>query len=269
LENIDNKALATISYIIAYITGIVLWIPGAIFMVFGAFIWGRVYGQYVGFSIFVFIDLFCHVIGQFLAFLNARYLFKNWVQKSLLKKPRLRCISKAISENGKKMIALWRSSWLVPYFIFNNLWGVTEVPACDYFFGSFFTIVWNGPFIFTLAGISEVSKLSTDPRHLGVVAMVVTPFSILLSIVISILVFIYARKELKKILAKVNGDSNKNNVDPNENESHSQNHESHSQNHESHSQNHESHSQNHESHSQNHESGNNAVADIKNTIIIN
>ena len=193
-----NQVAAHFIIVSIYIIGIVVWIPGAIFLIFGSFIWGRVYGQIIGAIIFTFIDFFWNYVGQALAFLNSRYLFKSCVQRWISKKPRLLALSLALSNNTKKLVALGRVSWITPYFVFNNIWGITEMKFVDYLFGNIFTIICHTPFVFIFAGITDVSKLSNDPTSMGTGGYIILFVSIAISIIIVIFVLIYARKEFRK-----------------------------------------------------------------------
>ena len=206
----NNQVAAYFIIITTYTIGIVLWIPGAIFLIFGSFIWGRVYGQLIGASIYMFIDFFWNLVGQALAFLNSRYLFKSCVQRWIQNKPKILALSLALSNNAKKLVALGRVSWITPYFVFNNIWGVTEMKFTDYLFGNLFTIICHTPFIFIFAGITNVTKLSSNPAAVGTGGYVILFVSISISLIIVIFVIIYARKEFKKHMASVEQSQSKN-----------------------------------------------------------
>ena len=73
----------------------------------------------------------------------------------------------------------------------------------DYMIGNLFTIFCHAPHIFIFAGISEVNKLTNDPASMGVAEYVILVIGIVLSIIIVIFSFVFARKEFKKHLAEV------------------------------------------------------------------
>ena len=114
-----NKAAGVFLFAFAYTLSIPVCIPASIFIIFGAFIFGRVFGFALGFCIFCVVDYFCMQVGTLVAFWNSRYLFKTCVQSCIESRPKLKATSMALSYNAKKMVALLRICSITPYYIFN------------------------------------------------------------------------------------------------------------------------------------------------------
>lgn len=196
-----NKALGVFLFAIAYTISMPIWIPATLFILFGGYIFGRVFGFLAGFFIFVLVDYVCMEIGWLLAFWNARYLFKNWVQSCIEQRPKLKATSMALSYNAKKMVALLRIWAITPYYIFNYLWGVTTMSTKDYMIGNLVIIICDAPYIYVWASISDISSVSSNP--LGPWYYVLLAIGLLIVIIVIVMTYIYAKRELRKILNKI------------------------------------------------------------------
>jgi len=108
------------TYII--ITGLSL--PGATVMSLGI---GAVFGLFWG----VILVSFASSIGATLAFLTARYLFRDWVQ--LRFGERLKAINAGIERDGAYYLFTLRLVPVFPYFIINLLMGLTPIRIPTYY----------------------------------------------------------------------------------------------------------------------------------------
>ena len=69
----DNSLLGVLIFFMIYTLTIAASIPSTIFLLWGAFIFGKVFGFENGFLIFCLVDYFSLQVGSLLAFWSARY----------------------------------------------------------------------------------------------------------------------------------------------------------------------------------------------------
>ncbi len=111
-------------FIGAYAIATVLLFPGWIFTVAAGLIFGVIGGTAVALS--------GATLGAALAFLVARYLVRDGVQKFAKSNPRFQAIDQAIGENGWKIVGLLRLNPLIPFNISNYFYGITAIPFWQY-----------------------------------------------------------------------------------------------------------------------------------------
>jgi uncharacterized membrane protein YdjX (TVP38/TMEM64 family) len=109
---------AALFFFTAYIIVTGLSLPGATIMSLAI---GAVFGLFWG----VLLVSFASSIGATLAFLTARYLFRDWVQ--LRFGERLKAINEGIEKDGGYYLLTLRLVPLFPYFIINLLMGLTPI----------------------------------------------------------------------------------------------------------------------------------------------
>jgi uncharacterized membrane protein YdjX (TVP38/TMEM64 family) len=137
-----NNYIFTVGFfILLYITVVALSIPGAAVLslaagfLFG--LWGLLYVN-IGAT-----------IGAIAAFLAARYLIGDWLQKRYAEK--LASFNKEIAENGYNYLLTLRLIPIFPFFLVNIFAGITRIPLATY---TWTTIVGIAPasFVFIYAG---------------------------------------------------------------------------------------------------------------------
>ncbi len=83
-----------------------------------------------------------NLIGAVIAFLIARYLLKNWVQKTLMKKyPKINEYENKLFSKGFYTVIFLRLVPLFPFNVLNFALGVTDVKFKDYFWGTAIGII--------------------------------------------------------------------------------------------------------------------------------
>ena len=198
-----NPALAIFLFMLAYIIWMPFCIPPTIFILFGAYIFGNAFGLAIGFVVFVFVDYVCLMVGTYLAFLNGRYLFRNWIQTCISTKPKLLALSEALSHNAKKLVFLLRLCALTPYYIFNYVCSITNMSSLDYLIGNTAIILSDAPYIYVWASLSDLSKVEDSTSNLGVWYYIIIAASIVIVIVVIIIIYFLAKKELKKTIVQI------------------------------------------------------------------
>ncbi len=116
--------LAPVLFIIIYILGAILFVPGSILTIGGGVLFGLLWG-----SIYVSIGA---TIGAAAAFLIGRYLARGWVRSQLEGNRKFAAIDEAVGREGWKIVALTRLSPVFPFNLLNYAFGLTAVSFRDY-----------------------------------------------------------------------------------------------------------------------------------------
>lgn len=115
-------------FFLAYVVGTVLFLPGSL-MTIGA---GVAFGVLGGAS----LALIAALTGGVVAFLIARYLAMERVQKALKRHEKFRAIARAIESKSLRTVCLVRFSPAVPFNLSNYLFGLTKIDLKTYALGS-------------------------------------------------------------------------------------------------------------------------------------
>jgi uncharacterized membrane protein YdjX (TVP38/TMEM64 family) len=137
-----NNYILTVGIFIAiYIAVVALSIPGATVLSLTA-------GFLFGFWGVLYVNIGA-TIGAIMAFLVARYLIGDWLQKRYAEK--LASFNKEIAENGYNYLLTLRFIPLFPFFLVNIFAGLTKIPLVTY---AWTTMVGIAPtsFVFIYAG---------------------------------------------------------------------------------------------------------------------
>ncbi len=133
----------------AYVVGTVLWFPGTALTLGGGLLYGPVWG--------VLLVSPASVLGATLAFVVARYLFRDSVARKANSYLRFQAIDRAIGKHGFKVVLLMRlEPVFIPFAMLNYVLGVTQVRLRDYVLAS-----WIGMLPATIAYVYAGSALSS------------------------------------------------------------------------------------------------------------
>jgi uncharacterized membrane protein YdjX (TVP38/TMEM64 family) len=130
----NNYIFAVVIFILLYIAVVALSIPGATVLSLAA-------GFLFGFRGVIYVNIGA-TSGAILAFLVARYLIGDWLQKRYAEK--LASFNKEIAENGYNYLLTLRLIPVFPFFLVNIFAGITKIPLATY--------TWT-----TMAGIAPAS----------------------------------------------------------------------------------------------------------------
>ena len=175
-------------------------VPSAIPQIFGSYVFVQAFGFIKGFWIFVFLDYFAMLIGWIPPFYASRYLMKSWVNSYISDKTKLLALSRALTKNAKKLVALMRVWTLTPYVVFNIVWGITDMTVIDYTIGNLTIIGWDGPYIYIWCSISKITNSVSIDSTSEIVEIVVVVISVIIVIVVTIFVYRTAQEEADKIV---------------------------------------------------------------------
>lgn len=123
----DHMLVLFAAYFGVYVLATALSIPGAIILTLGA---GAVFGLGLG----LLLASFASTLGATLAFLSARYLFRDSLEQRFSK--RLESMNQGIERDGAWYLATLRLVPLFPFWMINLLMGVTRIRLWTYYWVS-------------------------------------------------------------------------------------------------------------------------------------
>ena len=167
-----NFAVAVILYVALYILQTGFSLPGGALMTLtGGFLFGSVLG-----TIFVNIGA---TTGATLAFLAARYVLRDWVERKFGK--RIEPIQAGFAQNAFSYLLTLRLIPAFPFFLVNLVSGLTRIPLGTYVIGTSIGII-PGSFVYAFAGrqlgsINSLAEIASPPvlmafTFLGLLALV-------------------------------------------------------------------------------------------------
>ena len=107
-----------------YVVAVLLFVPGIVLTLGAGFLFGLGWG--------IAVVSVASTLAAALAFLIARYLARDAVERLARNNPRFAAIDRAIGKEGWKVVALLRLSPLVPFSLSNYLYGLTSVRFLPY-----------------------------------------------------------------------------------------------------------------------------------------
>ncbi len=122
-------AIGALIYSVAYVTGTVLFFPGAVLTAGAGFLFGPFWGTVIASPASVF--------GATIAFLLGRSFARGWIEKRISRYPRFGAIDRGVEKQGFKLVLLMRLHPLfIPFGILNYSLGLTRVRLRDYVLAS-------------------------------------------------------------------------------------------------------------------------------------
>ena len=115
-------AAAPLLFVLVYAAGTVLFLPGSVLTLAGGALFGPVAGT--------FYNLTGATLGATLAFLAARYLASEWVQRKA--GGRSRQLIDGVEREGWRFVAFVRLVPLFPFNLLNYALGLTRIPLWHY-----------------------------------------------------------------------------------------------------------------------------------------
>jgi len=152
---------AWFAYILLYVVAAVAWVPGSILTLAS----GAIFGLWLG----LVLTLAGATIGATAAFLVARYLAREPIERRLGDSPKLKAIDRALAEQGAKLVFLIRLSPAVPFNALNYALGLTGVKLRSYIWTSFLGMA-PGTFLYVYAGFAAgqvAGAADANPRGPG------------------------------------------------------------------------------------------------------
>jgi len=160
-----NYTSAVLIYILIYCLQTAFSLPGAtIFTLAGGFLFGSVAGT-------LYVNI-AATVGATLAFLAARYLLRDWVERKVGN--RLASIQEGFAKNAFSYLLTLRLIPLFPFFLVNLVSGLTRMTVGTFMAATAIGII-PASFVFANAGrqLGSINSLSeiASPRVLGSFAL--------------------------------------------------------------------------------------------------
>ncbi len=129
---------------------------------------GSIFGLWKG----TIVSIIGNTIGATLAFLLARYIFRDYSKKLFSKYPKLNKYVNSLEKKGLSTILFLRLVPLFPFNAINFLLGVTPIPLGVYVVGSFIGMI-PGTFLYVYLGgsLKMLSFLNIGLSILGIIAL--------------------------------------------------------------------------------------------------
>lgn len=176
----ENGLLGIFLWLLLYVILALLVAPASLHK----FISGVLFGFWMGWLI-AFIGA---CLGAILPFvLTKKYLY-NMVDKKLSKKPTLRALKKAVSEDGLRCVFLTRVSLIIPYPVLNYGYGLTDVSFRDYMLGCSGMIVPGALYAYWGSKAADLSAAMNESRDWTYWTAVIA------SIILTIWIIVYLRR---------------------------------------------------------------------------
>ena len=146
----ENPIIFMSGFIGIYFLIVALSLPGATVLTLTA---GAIFGSVLG----TFLVNAGATLGATVAFLSARFIFRDWVENKFNDK--LVFINNGISDNPISYLLFLRLVPLFPFFLVNLVLGVTQVRISIYFLSTMIGIM-PGSFVYANAG-SNLARINT------------------------------------------------------------------------------------------------------------
>lgn len=141
---------AVVYYLLVYIVVTALSLPGATIL---TLVGGAIFGLFWG----TVIVSFASTVGATLAFLAARFLFRDWVNAHFTEQ--LKAVNDGMERDGLYYLFTLRLIPLFPFFVINLLMGLTPIKTLSYFWVSLIGML-AGTIVYVNAG-TQLAKIET------------------------------------------------------------------------------------------------------------
>ena len=183
--------LGPVIYVLGYVVAMVAGIPASLLTLAA----GAIFGVWAG----TLWALLGATLGAATAFLVARYVARDMVEKRVASVPRFAAIDRAIAADGRRIVFLLRLSPAVPFTLLNYLLGVTRVRFTDFLLGSVGMLPATVLYVYSgkVAGDVATATGGAGPTH-GAGYYAVIAVGLLATVAVTILVTRIARRALRE-----------------------------------------------------------------------
>jgi len=209
----ENPTEGVFAFVGVYFIATVLFIPGSILTLGAGFVFGNVFGVGLGATLACVAVFSGASLGAIGAFLLGRYLLREPIQNFSQKFPVFQAIDSALENNGLRIVTLLRLSPIVPFNAINYILGVTAVPLNAYIIACAGMLPGTVLYVFigSSAGSIVDSASSGGGKTLTIILIVI---GVVFGVGAVAVVTFYAKKELKKIIAKNQAEAEHDNDNP-------------------------------------------------------
>ncbi|MGH8502477.1 MAG: TVP38/TMEM64 family protein [Gammaproteobacteria bacterium] len=136
---------AVVLFLLAYVAVTALFLPGSVLTLAGGAVFGPVWGT--------FYNLTGSTLGAMLAFLVARYVASDWVERTAGR--RLKRLIRGVEKEGWRFVAFSRLMPIAPFNLLNYAFGLTRIKFSHYLI---VTYIFLFPSTFTLTYMGFVGR---------------------------------------------------------------------------------------------------------------
>ena len=181
-------------YGLAYILGVVLFLPGAALTIGAGIAFGLGTGT-------VLVSL-ASTTGAALAFLIARHVLRARVEGWVKKHDRFAAVDRAVESQGWKVVALTRLSPAFPFNLQNYAYGLTGVSFFHYVLASWIAML-PGTLLYVSIGATGVELASAAAGAAGWGATLLRILGFVATVGVVVLVAAAARRELRSAVGEI------------------------------------------------------------------
>lgn len=176
-------------FVVIYILGCVLFLPGSVLTIGAGFTFGLVVG-----TIMVSIG---STFGAGAAFLLARTVLRKWVSEKIVSMPRFRALDEAVGREGFKVVLLTRLSPLFPFNLLNFMFGITKVYFWHYMLASWIGML-PGAVLYVYIGTAahSISAVAAGRNETNTAELVLFGVGLVATALVMTLLVRLARKSL-------------------------------------------------------------------------
>lgn len=149
----QSGAIGPVVFMLAYILGTIFFFPGSALTLAGGALFGPVAG--------VIYNLSAATLGAIIAFLSARYLARDWVERKA--GTRLQSLQQGVEAEGWKFVAFVRLVPLFPFNLLNYALGLTRIKLSHYSIASALCML-PGAIAYTYLGYAGKAALNGDAQ---------------------------------------------------------------------------------------------------------
>jgi uncharacterized membrane protein YdjX (TVP38/TMEM64 family) len=192
-------ALGVLIYIAVYTVASLFVFPAAILTFSAGVAWGAFGGLAAA------IPAAC--CAALTAFTIGRLAFRGRLRASLLARPRVAAVERAINAKGARLVFLMRFSPVLPFPVLNYVLGMTRIPASSFAFATVTGMLpislmytWSGALVGQLGGLDGQA-----PQEVGAAQVAMVVFGALATVFITWWVGRAARAALREVEAETKG----------------------------------------------------------------
>ena len=152
-------AWGPVAFVAGYVVACVAFVPGAVLTLAAGAIFGLARGV-----LYVFTGA---VLGSSAAFLIARYLARDAVEKRIAGNPKFAAIDQAIEREGLKIVLLLRLSPIFPFNLLNYGLGLTRVSFRDYLLGAIGMLPGTLLYVYSGTALGSLAEIASGARPQG------------------------------------------------------------------------------------------------------
>jgi uncharacterized membrane protein YdjX (TVP38/TMEM64 family) len=184
-------------------------IPSAVFAIGAGFVFGSIFGQWIGWIVAAGTTFVGIYAGSALAFILGRFLLRDFVERLDQRSETWKCIDLVVAKNGIKLVALTKLCILTPWNVFNYLISSTAIEFKHFLIGNLgiFPTILVESFVGTsLSSIFEVSLSSTGTISInisetsGKVYWIYIGVASVISFVLLVWIAIVSRREVSAMM---------------------------------------------------------------------